>query len=417
MGNSLKKDYIVTFLTEFTVLASGIIIYRLAASFLGKIGFSEYLLCKRTIAFFQPVSLLGLSVGIPRYIAYKKLNSDCAESYHYFISGAVVLIFFNSFVFVFLNLLKRNLSFLIFNDTNYNFLILPISLMILALVLHQICYSYYRGNLLMFKANLLQIINLGLLPVLSFMIFKSVFKIILINSLMVILVSLIFFLFIIKEIKFKNLKYKKLFSSGKELILYGVQRVPGDFGISALLSLPTFFTSHIAGIKEAGYVSFGISILSMTGALFAPLGLILLPKASQIIAEKKIIILKSYVKKIFNILIFITLSGIIIFLLFGDKIISIYLGKGFSDIVKVTKIITLAIAGYAIYVSMRSIIDAYYVKAVNTINILIALSFFLIYGVITKLLKLNYIILVLGFIMAIYILCSLTLIEIKKILR
>src|ERR1700730_9978680 len=72
------REYLPTFVTEFAVLISQVVAYKLAAYFLGPNGFSEYAVARRTIMLIYPVAMLGLGVGLPRYIgpADARNNSD-----------------------------------------------------------------------------------------------------------------------------------------------------------------------------------------------------------------------------------------------------------------------------------------------------------------------------------------------------
>src|SRR6266849_4226568 len=63
------REYAGTFATEFTVLACQLLTYKLAAHFLGKAGFAEYAVARRTISLIYPLPLLGLGIALPRYIA------------------------------------------------------------------------------------------------------------------------------------------------------------------------------------------------------------------------------------------------------------------------------------------------------------------------------------------------------------
>jgi len=409
----MKKDYVVTFITEFIVLISGIFVYKLAATFLGKDGFSEYALSRRTVSLIQPALLMGLGVGIPRYIAYAQTSPDHKSPDGYFIGGLSALFISALTVALILNLLKDNISFLLFGDIHYAYLIFPISLMLLGLVLHASCYSYFRGRLLMLRANFLQMINLGIVPLCAFFARDTTDGVLTIIGSAWLIVSFSFLLFIIRNLKWdKNIK-----KCVKELLVYGLQRVPGDFGLAALLTLPATLTAHISGVKEAGYVAFGISLLNMAGTAFAPVGLILLPKASQIIASKDFKQLKYYASKLLKITLLLTMSGVIFFEIFADRIITLYLGESFSDILSVARIIMVAAIAYTVYVTMRSIIDAYYVKAINTINILITFSFFIILAGTALSLNAGYTYIVTSFVIAMFLLGGLTLRHIRKLSR
>lgn len=410
----MKRDYIYTFIAEFIVLFSGLIVYKLAVNVLGKMGFSEYAISKRAISFAQPVLLMGLGVGIPRYIAYSSSNQNSKKPDAYFIGGFSALILAGIIFTSIFNLFKNKFGFLIFGNSNYAYLIFPINLMLLGLVLHSSCYSYFRGKLLILKANFLQLINLGIVPLFVFLIAETTQQVLLSNGLLWIMVSSVVLITIIRNLRFKDIN---IFHSTKELISYGIQRVPGDFGMAALLALPAILTAHISGVVEAGNVAFGISLLNMAGAVFAPIGLIFLPKASQIIANKDFDLLRQYIKKILKITLVLTSLGLVFFEIFADIIIKLYLGKTFFDLVLTTRIIFVGSLAYTIYVAMRSIIDAYYVKAINTVNIFISLLIFLFITGIGLLFTKSYIYIVCCFVFVLFILGSLTLMEIRKILR
>ena len=55
--------------------------------------------------------------------------------------------------------------------------------------------------------------------------------------------------------------------------------------MAAILALPAFLTANLFGIKQADFVAFGVSMVSMVGAVFQPVGLITLPKLSSILSE------------------------------------------------------------------------------------------------------------------------------------
>src|SRR5215510_2076862 len=73
---SSALNYGATFATEFAVILSQIILYKLVASWLGQTGFSEYALARRVVAFLQPVTMLGLGVALPRYLAIADGRGD-----------------------------------------------------------------------------------------------------------------------------------------------------------------------------------------------------------------------------------------------------------------------------------------------------------------------------------------------------
>lgn len=167
----MKKDLIYTFLTEFFVLISGLLVYRLASNYFLGDGFSEYALSRRVISFVQPALLLGLGVGIPRYIAFSYKNLIDRESY--FVSGCIVIFLVILFCLLVLNTFTHFFAFLFFGNDKFEYLIFPISLILTGLLLHTLCYAYFRGNLKMLYANILQLNNVSIIPIVFFSMLKK----------------------------------------------------------------------------------------------------------------------------------------------------------------------------------------------------------------------------------------------------
>ena len=56
-----------TLITELVVMAAGILVLKLAAQFLGTVGFGEYTLSRRAISLLYLPLVLGLGIAAPRY--------------------------------------------------------------------------------------------------------------------------------------------------------------------------------------------------------------------------------------------------------------------------------------------------------------------------------------------------------------
>src|SRR4030067_505361 len=376
----MKRDYQITFLTEFLVLVSQIVVFKLAANFLGNQGFGEYALARRTISFAIPVLLLGMGVGLTRYLAFATADSTKSESSNpYYVCAFLIVTTAVSLFLAALNLLAREGAYLFFGDKGYHFLILPLSLSILGICFHTLAYSYYRGHLRMLPANCLQFINLGLIPLGVFALPEiSVSRLFTIMGLLWIGTSGMVILHILKKIPWKNFSFNQLKDRSKELLSYGLVRLPGDFGMAALLTLPATLTAHISGIEKARYVAFGISILNLLGTMFTPVGLVLLPKASKMVAKKEFPLLKKHLLKLLKVSLGVTAIAVVVFELFAPDIIRLYLGEGFEGAVNILRVILIGALPHTAYIVLRSSLDAVYVRPKNVKNILLALTFFLL---------------------------------------
>jgi O-antigen/teichoic acid export membrane protein len=318
---------------------------------------------------------MGIGVGLPRYIAIAIASSQREKISSYFYSTLFILSFVMTGVSVVFFLFEDQLAFLLFSNTSYRTFIFPLLIMLWGLVLHSLCYAFFRGEMRMKPANSLQLLNLGLVPVFIFMFGNDIVQVLLYTGIAWIIISFVFFLMIILRLKPET---KHIRSSAFELLKYGLQRVPGDVVLGGFFALPTYFIAHLINdnLNSAGNLAFAMLLLNMTGAAFGPICLLLLPQASNAIANKDYSLLKKYSREILILTLIISGIGLIVVEIFAGPLVSLYMNGDYPDMVEVVRIMMPGAVGYAVYISLRSILDAYHVKAVNTRNIFLCFILF-----------------------------------------
>jgi O-antigen/teichoic acid export membrane protein len=356
------REYGGTFATEFTVLACQLLTYKLAAHFLGKTGFAEYAVARRTISILYPIVLLGLGVGLPRYIANAAGRGN-EESKTRYLGAALSCVGLSALVCVILlNAFGSSLAFLFFGSREYTSLILPLSLVVAGTALHAIVYSYFRGILYMRAANLLQFLNFGLVPVAVFLFYS--------NSVQSLLTALGLLSFGVAAgalliTPWKTVKHANR-AEVKELLRFGIQRVPGDFILMALFALPATFIAHKSGIRAAGYVAFGISMLNVIGSFFSPFGLILLPKAGSLLAAGRNGELKRQVWLLARITLVVSVVLALGIAIGAERLLRLYLGPDFTEGAGILRLLLIAAVPYSLYMVLRNVIDAFHELGVTT---------------------------------------------------
>jgi O-antigen/teichoic acid export membrane protein len=336
------------------------------------------MLATRTSSLLIPLLLLGFGVGIPRYVAYYESKDANGGFDNYLIAGIGIigtLGLLTSALFLFF---RNQCALLFYGDDAYSGLIGPMLILIAGTILHNVAYSYYRGRLHMGKANLLQLINSGLIPPLVFWLNgKSASSAMASIGLMSMATTGVLLLPTLFTLHFKREEF--IIDTGK-LLRYSSVRVPGDFALMAIYSLPTFYAAHALSIEKAGMVAFSTSLVTKIGYLFSPISIILLPEASRLIVQRKFLDLQKQFKQLFYGAMLITSAVVLPFIMFSKWIIGIYLGPGFIPAAHIASINMLAAWPLAIYFISRSIIDAYYTKPVNAQNLLISLGVLLVLG-------------------------------------
>jgi len=372
------EEYWPTLATEFTVILAQIVAYKLAAHFLGKNGFAEYAVARRAATLISPLPLLGLAVGLPRYIAYSLgqqsmgqsnigqqslTRSDAPAAARYYGATLRCVVCALILCLAALNFLNQQFAFLFFGDRAYAPLIFPVSLMVLGLCLHSVVYSYFRGHLAMRRANLLQLINLAGIPIFCFAtLHQSAARLIFSLGLLWSVVAFAALCFTpVQEF------VRPARGETRELLRYGVPRLPGEFALMALLALPVILVAHRSGVQQAGFVAFGISVLSMIGGIFAPLGLILLPKASSLLASGKTAELRVHVARLVRVSVAIAAVATVLVCALAHPLVRIYLGEGFDQAAVALQLIVLGAIPYALFTVLRNLIDAFHRDAVTAV--------------------------------------------------
>lgn len=357
------REYGGTFATEFTVLACQLLTYKLAAHFLGKTGFAEYAVARRTISILYPIVLLGLGVGLPRYVSMAAGRGD-EESKARYLGATLWCVGLAAVVCVaILNAFPGWLGYLFFGSQEYASLLFPMSLVVAGTALHAIAYSYFRGVLNMRAANLLQFVNFGLMPLAVFLFYsKSVQSVLTALAILSIGVAGAALAFTPWRAAAKDNRKQV-----KELLRFGIQRVPGDFILMALFALPATFVAHRSGIRAAGFVAFGISMLNVIGSFFSPFGLILLPKAGNLLAAGRNGELRRQVWLLTKITLLVSTVLAVGIAVGAEALIRLYLGADFTEGAGILRLVLLAAVPYSLYTVVRNVIDAFHELGVTTL--------------------------------------------------
>jgi O-antigen/teichoic acid export membrane protein len=407
------REYAGTLATQFLVLSCQILVYKFAARFLGTVGFSEYAVSRRTISLLQPVALLGIGVGLPRYIAMAEAAGDFGRVKRFFGSAIWCVCFAVAVIASLLIVWKDWFSYLFFGTRQYGELVPALSVMLIGLSAHGLAYAFLRGRMAISRANVLNLLNLGIVPLVVLFWFNK--------SVAFVLWSLAFGWTAVALGALVQLPVaaatKNHSSERRELIRYSLQRVPGDFVMTALISLPAIFAAHASGIQLAGYVAFGVSIVNMIAAMFAPVGVVLLPKISRNLMAGLSASMRGEIRLIGWLAALISFAIIVVLEVLAPLFIRAFLGGAFEPAVGTVRILAIAALPLALYSALRSVIDGFHERAVNTINLFISFLAFLGLSALWLLDRSSPDIILVSFVAAISLLSVLTVSEVGRVLR
>jgi O-antigen/teichoic acid export membrane protein len=366
---SKYKHYLITFGIEFLILLLGFIIFRVANERMSEIGFSEYTLSRRNISFLQPLLMIGLGVAVPRYVSiHPERNSFLPASL--FLMGLI-----SCFFLLVLSLGAPFFAYLFFGNFQYSSFIFPMTILLIGYGFHGILYGFLRGKKEIYFSNIMQLINIGILPVLVVFLTHNVLQLLYFNGFMLILNLLIFTSYIFYK-RAIEINVEACKADAIVLLKYGLPRVLGDFALLALLTIPTYLVLNFQkDMLRGGDIAYSITLFNLVGAAFGPLSLVLLPEIASFLVEKRIDLIRKRFNVFLFVSLFLTLIGYLTFYFFHDFVLNLLLGKKHrKELFEVANIILLGSFGYVLYIVLRSFLDAIHVKAKNATNLLISLG-------------------------------------------
>lgn len=364
-----------TVLTELLVTACGILVLKLAASTLGPAGFGEYALSRRAIGLMYLPLVMGLGIAAPRYIAIARAGalenfSESAFATATLTAGVVPAVV----VALLLNLQPGWSAMALFGTTSLAPLVPSASIALAGIALHSMVYAIYRGRSEMIFANSMQMLNLGLIPVSVFASGKGpAASIIATMGFRWLIVSGIGLLHVLYRERGEWPGIHSVREHLRVLLRFGLPRIPGEFALVGLFAIPSLIVVRAHGVVAAGQFSAALSVLTMASGAFAPVGLVLLPRASAQAATGDMAGLRRLVLRILGGGILLASLGVLAAEVLIPDFIRWYFGPAFVPAIPIFRTCILGTIPYVVYILMRSILDALDVKAVNSRNLTITL--------------------------------------------
>ena len=235
-----------------------------------------------TITIIPAVAILGLPYTMVRFLAASKSREEIQEAFY---SILFTVIFVSLVGVVALYFLAGPISHVLFNGNIGVGEVLPITALMTALQL--VFIDYFRASNQMTKYAILSslqayfvVIFAALFVMLGLGIVGAVTGILVTQ----ILISLIMFLLVFKQIGFKIPRFHNL----REFLSFGLPTIPSNASFWVLDATDRYIIGIILGITAVSYYSAGYTISSLMTLLTAPLYTVLLPILSQFYAERKI---------------------------------------------------------------------------------------------------------------------------------
>jgi O-antigen/teichoic acid export membrane protein len=373
------RDLLITGATSFTTFVASLILISIFGRLLGATLLAEYLLLRRVAAWLQPLSHLGLGVALPRYIAYSTQQSPVSRL-GYFVAGTACITVFCSILGAVLAVARTLLGRTLFGDAQFSSLMLPLFLLMLAGAVQVAVYGFYRGCLDMRRAGAISLCA-AIAPLIAAAVLFRFGSVVLIVSAMggsVIAVASVFAIPILREVNLHRKSLRNIPERARELLKYGVSRVPGDLSNGALLAVGPVVASHYIPVARVSYLLVAISMLTAASVSTDPLGLVFLSKISMMLAQDRLSDVRTYLSHLISATMDLSIFLTVQLIVFVDVLLRAWIGSTFLEGIAIIRLVIVGIPFYLFYTGLRSTVDAGSIRPLNARNIVVSLVALLI---------------------------------------
>jgi O-antigen/teichoic acid export membrane protein len=358
-----RFDYLQTYAMSGLTSLCGLTAFRLAHHSFGNVGFAEYALIRRVIAFLVPLLSLGMAVAIAKFVALRTAVNRGDQSLE-FLSGGILATLASVTAYGAIALLfPRFTALLCTGSGERGGLMWDLLPLLAGAMLTTSVGTYCRGRMWIATSNALQLLSAGIIPTLMLLGIGDL-KTYLWHAGAAICAAGVAALAVIYFASSRG-RWWPSWATSRALLQFGLPRVPGDVAYYGLLVVPAIAATFRAGVQAGGEVAYALAWLTLLGQLVAPLSLLLLPEAAYLIHSGHAHVLQRRLDKLLRYSLLLTTVLVLMLVWWAPQVIALHLGTASASLVHTVRITLPAAIPLNVFICLRSVIDAGETRAVG----------------------------------------------------
>lgn len=364
----LGRDAALTLVGQLTIMLCMLAINKIISNEFSVADFGRYNIIRRSSSVLSFIMLGGIGIALPRYLAIALTRQKVKDVKLTIYSSIIYIVTICSVTLIVYIICKPFICEIVVGDKKWNDYIVVFGYSFIN-CLGSFLIAYFRGLDRFKDFNLVQIIMQISLMVPFVFTMKSIVEIFFWWT---IIQLILLMLFCLKEIvRYKRLllipiPIKRYFDKTKELTIYSIPRLIGDFLLFTMSVFPLLYIAETSTMDNVSYFSVSISLFTLTTPIFSVLGVILLPYISRLVAQNRMIDAKNLLRKILRYYIILALGINIIMFVCMKWMILIFFSADYFEALSPSRIISFALIPASLYYLYRNPIDALSVRPYNT---------------------------------------------------
>lgn len=368
----LTKDFIITVSGQIIIMVISFLVNKILSNYVSTDEFGIYNIAKRFTDVLTYIILLAMGIAIPKYLAERKSVNDEAGVHLYWVASLILVFGATLIVGIVVAFARVPVMKWMFGVGGYEKYALVSLLYALGSALATLISSYCRGVGYYYRYNIIQIAVQILFFVVVLIFSSQAFYILLFSGLAYLLFDIVVLIYYFIKNRKLTIKYKSpknYLKPMKELSIYGLPRVPGEFVLFAYNLVPLVIISNKFNLTQSAYFSASLSVNSTITSAFGFIGIILLPAVSSAIATRQFDKVDKNITFLAILYVIVSVLGILFIYFCGEWIIKLLYSEEYIPAVSLLAITSIAVLPRSIFLLLRNPIDAVAKLPFNTINL------------------------------------------------
>ncbi len=371
------KDFIITVIGQVIVVVISFLVNKILSNYVSTDEFGIYNIAKRFTDVVTYIVLLAMGIAIPKYLAEYKSKNDEAGVHMYWVASLLLVFGATVIVSIIAVAARVPIMRLMFGENGYEKYVFVSLLYAFGSALATMISSYCRGVGFFYRYNFIQIAVQILYFVVVLICSSNAFLILLYSGLAYLAADfavLIYYFIKKRKLTVKYKSPKNYLKPMKELVIYGVPRVPGEFVLFAYNLVPLIIISNKFNLTQSAYFSASLSVNATVTTAFGFIGIMLLPAVSSAIATRKFDKVDKNITFLAILYVLVSVLGIIFIYFCGEWLIKLLYSEEYIPAVTLLIITSVAILPRAMFLLLRNPIDGVTKIPFNTINLAISFA-------------------------------------------
>lgn len=368
------RDLVLTTGTLGLTSVALIVATRWLAAGLGPEAFGAYGLAKRMLGIAVPLTTVTMGVALARRLGAARAEDERQAA---LLGALLVALAPTSAVALGAWLFAPQVAERLFRDLAYTSLGPALGVALVGQACYAVLYAVYRGRRQMGSANLCQLAVDGAGPLIvagALAPYGRADWIVLGTGLVYCLTAVPLVRDAVGALVVWRDARRAVAAALAGLLRYGVPRVPGSVAMAGLFAVGPLLAPHFASLEDGGYLVAGQSVFALAESGVAAFGLVILARAAGLYAEGNVEFLRERMQDVMVVGVHVGGYVTVHLLLWADVLVRAWLGEGFAPAVPLMRVLALSLIPYVLYATFRSVIDAVETRAINALNLYVALS-------------------------------------------